>query len=190
MMAREGLSNRQRKHRAKAAPAAPRHPKAVDEAKVVRVAKVKDAGEPIDRDGLIWPYKKKRITAAQAKEGFHYRDLFRSAAGGEAPIPSNIPTGKVGGGQQGGLPFSDGFNDAAAKLALFVVRWHVLLGQADLLLVMDGVCGVGHTVRYLAGGNQVRAAQLEAALRIALDMMSAARKAKEDALAKFPQKAA
>lgn len=181
---------RGRKEHRRLNPAKPRRPKVEDAAKVVKVAKVKEVAEPSDRDGLLWLHKKRRITAAQAREGLHYRDLFRSAAAGEAPIPSNIPTGKVGGGQQGGLPFSDGFTDAAAKLALFVVQWHVLLGQEDLLIVMNGVCGVGHTVRFLAGDNQLRAAQLEAALRIALDMMIASRKAKEAALAKFSKKVA
>lgn len=187
-MPRAGLSKREQKLRAKSRVAVSRYPKVEPEARVVKVST--EPPEPMDRDGLIWLHKKKRITAAQAKEGIHYRDLFRSALAGEASIPSNIPTGKVGGGQQGGLPFGDSFTDSAAKLALFVVRWNVLHGEPELLTVMDGVCGVGHTVRYLAGGNQLRAAQLEAALRIALNQMISCRQAKDAALAKIAGKAA
>lgn len=181
---------RDRKESRRLNPAKPRHPKVEEAAKVVKVAKVKEPSEPSDRDGLLWLVKKKRITLPQAREGLHYRDLFRSAAASEASIPSNIPTGKVGGGQQGGLPFDDGFTDAGAKLELWVVRWMVLHGEPELLLVMNGVCGVGHTVRYLAGDDQLRAAQLEGALRIALNQMISCREAKDAALAKGAKKAA
>jgi hypothetical protein len=189
MPRKSGVSNRVRKLRVKALPAAPRYPQGDATVRVAKVVPEAAPPEPIDRDGLVWLHKKKRLTAAQAMKGFQYRDLFRQAREGGA-IPSNIPTGRVGGGQTASLPFSGGFSESAAKLALFVVRWNVLLGQSDLLTVMDGVCGVGHTVRYLAGGEQLRAAQLEAALRIALDMMIASDKAKDEAKARLSGKVA
>jgi hypothetical protein len=51
----------------------------------------------------------------------------------------------------------------------------VLRGQVDMLTVMDGVCGQGYTLRYLAGGDKHRAAELLVALRLALDMLVAYR---------------
>jgi hypothetical protein len=98
----------------------------------------------------------------------------------------------MGGGAGKGSPVGLGgsFDDADKKLQLWVIRNHTLGGQGDLITVMDGVCGQGWTLRYLAGGNQVRAAELEQALRIALDLMVGVRRAKDEAAARTAKRAA
>lgn len=153
------------------------------------VAESSEKAELEDYDGLDWLVRKKRLSHAQGLKGYDYRRLFRRALPG-APIKSNFGMELGGGAFGSGLPNVEEYGDASAKLDLFVIRWNVLLGQADLLTVMNGVCGIGHTVRMLAGGNQLRAAQLEAALRIALDLMIASDQAKNAALAKRAEKAA
>lgn len=188
-MPKTAISNRQRKAAKRTSPTAPRMPKATDAEKVVKVAApARDARtqEPADRDGLLWLVRKKRLTTLQIGAGIYYRDLFRAAAPG---IMKSCLDGAEGGGvynagKGGGLPFEGEYLDGDAQLQLFVIRSLTLGEQPDLVTVMDGVCGIGHTVRYLAGGDQLRAAQLEAALRIALDLVVAVRAAKSKALKK------
>jgi hypothetical protein len=137
-----------------------------------------------DRDGLMWlvDKRRRRITQAQCREGLHYRDLFRVVEPGAA-IKSSIESLGMGGGGGKGSPVALGgsFEDSQAKLELHVIREHLFGGQEDLKTVMDGVCGHGWTLRYLAGRNQMRAAELEQALRIALDLMVGNRALKEQA---------
>lgn len=141
------------------------------------IAPANEHPEPADRDGLVWLRQHKRLSGAQAQIGLAYRELFRHVVDmGGAPLGSNLEALLAGGGGSGGGAIGPGggvYVAAAARAELFRVRWIVLGGQIDLHTVMDGVCGLAHTVRYLAGGNQVRAAQLEAALRIALDLLIA-----------------
>ena len=54
---------------------------------------------------------------------------------------------------------------------LFVIRHQILAGQYDMLTALDGVCGVGHTLREL-GKTQARAIALEQALMCALDLIA------------------
>lgn len=142
---------------------------------------VAKAQEPSDRDGLLWLAKKKRLKHLQVQEGLYYRGLYRRGSTDGGTIRSCLDVRVGGGSGQGGLPLGGDFNDAQSKLELFVVRQIVLHGQVDVLTVMDGVCGLGHSVRFLAGGDQMRAAQLEAVLRVALDQMASNRKVKEAA---------
>lgn len=164
-------------------PAAPPKPE-----KVVRVSNEPKQPEPSDKDGLLWLYKKKRLTQPQLAAAFHYRDLFRreSASGGtlKSFLDVSAGGGVYNGGNGGGLPLGGQYTDAQAKLELFVIRELTLGKQEDLLIVMNGVCGVGHTVRYLAGNNQLRASELEAALRIALDLLVKVRRDKDAAAQK------
>lgn len=138
--------------------------------------------EPNDKDGVEWLHKKKRLSFVQAQKALWYRELMKRGSMG-ASIKSCLASAESGGGgsNNGGLPMGGSYVDSAAQLELFVVRSMILHNEPDLLTVMDGVCGLGHTVRYLAGGDQLRAAQLEAALRIALNMLIANDKAKEAA---------
>lgn len=167
----------------------PKPAPAVKPDRVIRVAKASKPVEPSIKDGLIWLHKKRRLSDAQVLEGFRYRDLFREVSG--VSIKSGLEAMGMGGGGSvgGGLPGNALYGDAAKQLELFVIQWNVLQGQNELLTVMNGVCGLGHTVRYLAGDNQLRAAELEAALRIALDMLIANRNAKAAAREKFKKAA-
>ncbi|HYF20687.1 MAG TPA: hypothetical protein VEA40_22670 [Ramlibacter sp.] len=145
----------------------------------VRQAAPTSPPEPEDRDGLDWLVAKKRVSHAQGLKGYDYRALFRHVIDmGGAPLGSSLENLMSTGGQAtfGGLPSAGSYTASAARAELFRMRWVVLRGQTDLLTVMDGVCGLGHTVRTLAGPGsqqQVRAAQLEAALKIALDLLIA-----------------
>lgn len=149
-------------------------------------AKKTTPDEPPTRDGLAWLVdpKRKVISRPQCREGIYYRDLFRVAEPG-AMIQSSIESLGMGGGsgRGGGVMLGGSYEDAAAKLELFVIRKFLFGDQEDLITAMDGVCGQGWTLRYLAGGDHHRAKELETALRIALDLMLNNRKAKDEALA-------
>lgn len=157
--------------------------------KVVRVAREPRPVEPSDRDGLLWLAKKKRLTTPQVGAGLYVRGLFRRDQASGVSLKSSLDVSAAAGvyncGKGGGLPLGGDYTDAQAKLELFVVRELTLGKQPDLLLVVDGVCGLGHTVRFLAGNNQLRAAELEASLRIALDLIAKSRRDKEEAAAKM-----
>lgn len=135
--------------------------------------------EPEDRDGLDWLVAKKRLSHKQGLAGYDYRRLHRHVIDmGGAPLGSSMENLLSTGGAAtfGGGPTGGSYTASAARAELFRIHWLVLKGQTDLLTVMEGVCGKGHTVRYLAGPGsqqQVRAAQLEAALKIALDLILA-----------------
>jgi hypothetical protein len=175
-MARDGLSNRERKALKKATPAKPRRPKAEG---VARAPRPKPKDEPAKEDGLLWLTRKGWLTPKQGAKGLRYRDLVRAAPDGSIKVVDLEGAG--GGGTGGGLPFGGNFSDGQAALELYVIRHMLLQGQPDLLLVMEGVCARGHTPRALAGGNQYRAHELISALRIALDMLISADEAKEAA---------
>jgi hypothetical protein len=171
------LSNRQRRALRKATPAKAR--RAVpDGSAEVKVAAKAEAAEK--RDGLEWLAAKKRLSAEQLAEGFRYRGLFRDA--GPVAMRSCLDVG-AGGGSAGPKGYVDivlvASADARAELDL--IRALVLRGQSEMLTVMDGVCGLGWTVRALAGGDQGRARELEALLRAALDQVIAWRGAKKAA---------
>lgn len=143
----------------------------VDGRPVARLAKVVEAAE--DRDGLDWLARKGRLTPARKAAGLHYRDALRDAGG--AMIKSSLDIREGGASSTGEARLAE---VTEAKRELFVLRWVVLGGQGDLLTVMDGVCGVGHTLRQLAEGStpdQVkdRAKVLEAVLMVGLDLVAA-----------------
>lgn len=170
-MANATLSNRERRDLLKAIPATPRKMKG---AAVVRVAAVKPPKDPDDKDGLDWLNRKGRLTPAQLREGLLYRQGFLDA--GEVSIVSSLADpDRVRSTAGSALPGGGVASMTEARRAMFVARFVVLRGQVDMLTVMDGVCGLEHTLRYLAGGNQVRASELEVSLKIALDMLVAYR---------------
>lgn len=173
----DALSNRQRKALKKKTPAKPRVTP-VEGAAVVKTA-AKEA--PVEkRDGLEWLVSKRRISEAQFAEGMRYRALFRD--GGPVSMRSCLDMG-AGGGAAGPKGYADDVVVAstAARQELDLIRGAVLRGQAEMLAVMDGVCGLGWTVRALAGGDQGRARELEALLRAALDQVDAWRGGKKAA---------
>jgi hypothetical protein len=172
-MANVGLSQRQRKQLRKDRQVAPRYPKAGEAAREVKVSSEPPA--PIERDGLVWLAKKKRLSLSQLAEAMAYRNAYRDA--GELSMKSCLNVGAGVGGQAGPGDIADRavVSMTTARRELFVARYQVLRGQVDMLSVMDGVCGVGWTVRDLAAGDQVRARELEAVLKVALDLLVAHR---------------
>lgn len=179
-MAMVSLSNRDRKKLKKQKPAKPRTPRGDA---TVNVAAEPPAPDLNDRDGLVWLAGKQRVTAAQAKVGFSYRDLFRHVIDfGGADVGSCIERLKTAGkGKVATSPSGGVYTASQARAELFRLRWVVLGGQSDLHTVLDGVCGVGHTLDYLASGNRQRREQLGVALRIGLDLLVADARAKADA---------
>ncbi|HEY3694078.1 hypothetical protein [Phenylobacterium sp.] len=169
-MANAALSNRARRQLLKTIAPAPRHPRVGEAGQGVRVSA--DPAPPADRDGLVWLGEKKRLTPDQLKAAFHYRDAFRDA--GEVSLKSALDVG-VGGGGYGPATPSPLVSLTTARRALLVIRYQVLRGQVDMLTVMDGVCGAGHTLRGLAGGDKHRARDLEILLKAALDQVVAFR---------------
>lgn len=128
-----------------------------------------------DRDGLVWMAQKQRITHSQSKAGLAYRDLFRHVIDfGGADLGSCIERLKTaGGGKIATSPTGGIYTASAARAELFRLRWVVVGGQVDVLTALDGICGIGHTLGYLAGGNRQRKEQLMQALRIGLDQLAA-----------------
>ncbi len=171
-MANVALSNRERKAVRKVTPRAPRRVKGEAIVKVACGHAPRD--EEMDgRDGLMWLRQKKRLLTDQLASAFWVSDLIRDA--GDVALRSCLDDAGGGGSATARSP-SPIVSQTSAKRELLVVRWVVLRGQADMILVVDGVCGARHTLRYLAGGDKHRARDLEVALKLALDQISAFRK--------------
>lgn len=156
------VAARKRAHKAarRLKPAAPRHAKVEPQPKPAKPP-------PVDRDGLEWLQRKKRLTAQQHLTALTYRKAYRDA--GEVGLRSCLNDQPRGGG--GDHMACAIVASADAKAWLAHVRGKVLAGQVDMLTVMDGVCGSGRTLRELAGGNDRKAAELEAILKVALDLV-------------------
>lgn len=171
-MANAALSNRERRELRKATPRAPRRTKG--EAVVKIAVERAHADEEMDgRDGLMWLKQKNRLTAEQMKAALWCSDLIRD--GGEVALRSCLEA-EGGGGSATARSPSPIVSRTSAKRELLIVRWVVLRGQKDMILVIDGVCGARHTLRYLAGGKQQRARDLEVLLKAALDQIVEYRK--------------
>lgn len=167
-MANAALSNRERRQLRKVTPKPPRVERG--EA-VVRVAAAPKKDEEMDgRDGLMWLKQKNRLKADQLKAALWCSDRLRDA--GEVALRSCLEAG-VGGGRPDQSSPSPLVSMTTAKRELFVLRFQVLRGQKDMILVIEGVCGARHTLRYLAGGDKHKARDLEMALRLALDLVAA-----------------
>lgn len=159
---------RLKKQARKISPVAPRHAPA-DPNKPRTVANLPP---PQDRDGLLWLIKKKRLTTSQIQVAKTWRDAVRDAGG--VSIRSCIDDTASGGGGPAWHRLQAAYVAASAsKTWLEHMRHDVLRGQVDMLTVMDGVCSAGRTLRELAGGNDRRAGELEAVLRVALDLLIA-----------------
>ncbi|MBI1405694.1 MAG: hypothetical protein GC145_06165 [Caulobacter sp.] len=123
------------------------------------------------RDGLEWLKDKKRLTGDRYVQALRFRRAYRD--GGGISIKSSADVG-VGGGSPGPRHFEGAMTShTQAQRDLFHMRWVVLRGQADMVIVMDAVCGLGWTLRDLAGGDWKRAGELEVALKVALDLLHA-----------------
>lgn len=128
---------------------------------------------PMRRDGLDWLRAKKRISAAQFAAGMAYRRRVRAAdaEGGAIKSSLDIVEGRGSGGA--GFAVTPVEAGAEAKAWLFRVRHVLLKGQPDMITVLDAVCGQGHTLTALADGNDRRALELEAYLKVGLDLLDA-----------------
>jgi hypothetical protein len=168
-MAAAALSNRERKELNRQ-----RKARLTKRDGVVRVAVKRPADEEMDgRDGLVWLMQKGRLSPAQGKVAVWLSDLIRDA--GDVALKSCLDDSVGGGGRPGATSPSPLVSLTTARRQLLVVRWQVLRGQPDMVLVVDGVCGARHTIRYLAGGDKHRARDLEVTLKLALDLVLAHR---------------
>jgi hypothetical protein len=156
---------RVKKEARRIAPVAPRHTAGDPTPKVSKIP------PPQDRDGLLWLIKKKRLSVAQTQMAKTWRDAVRDAGG--VSIRSCIDDTARGSGGPAWQRLQAAYvAQTASTMWLEKMRRDVLRGQTDMLTVLDGVCGTGHTLRELAGGNDRRAGELEAVLRVALDLLS------------------
>lgn len=166
------LSNRQRRQARKRTTKAPASPSSgVTTTSRAMVAAAVDI--PQDRDGLLWLISRNRLTPPRARAAKAYRQDFREASSAGPTLKSCLDVRE---GYGKGLPASGPTGEVIyaldAQRSLFRKRFAVLRGQADLLDVLDGVCGRGLTLRELAGGNGHKAASLETLLKVALDLLA------------------
>lgn len=139
----------------------------------VAVPEVKAAAQEvqIDRDGLDWLRRKRRLDDRQLAAGLHYRDVSGRAENEGALIKSGLDV--VEGKGSGGIWFEGRIlGRCEATTRLHFIRGRLFRGQPDVLTVLDGVCARGRTLRDLAGGSWSRAGELEAVLKVALDLLA------------------
>lgn len=128
------------------------------------------------KDGLLWLIKKKRLDRFQVAEAHRLRLGFREDGGEVEGIVSCLEVAGGGSGGGGGQELRTVAMTDARRDYLLVVG-QVLWGEPQMVAVVDGVCGRGYTLRYLAGGQQAKALELEATLRVALSLVVAWRRA-------------
>lgn len=141
--------------------------------KAAAVVKVAKAGPREDEDGLDRLQRRGKLTPLQLQMALHYRRVGRLALAGGGSLRSCLDTSPTGGGG-GAMPGpGEGFEITAAKREFHVMRWVTLRGQTDVLTALDGVLIGGHTLLKLAGGEGkgARAAELQVALTIGLDLL-------------------
>jgi hypothetical protein len=138
-------------------------------------ARVKE--DPGPKDGLEWLIKKKRIDRAQAAAAYRLRLGFRDDGGGVEGVVSCLEIGGGGGSSDGVQHRLAAVTDARREYLLVIGQ--VLWGEPQMVAVVDGVCGRGYTLRYLAGQDRHRADELEAVLKAALSLVVAWKKAHE-----------
>jgi hypothetical protein len=136
-----------------------------------RGVKTEKTGNSFSRDGFVWLEKQKRLSSAQIATGHKIRALhdratwdgLRSKAGNDNSSPD-------------GSTFLPTEAAMEAKRQIASLREHVVYasggpGPFDLLMA---VCGVGATLRTIAGGDDRRAIVLEGQLIVALEMAEVA----------------
>lgn len=126
---------------------------------------------PIIRDGWEWLIHKQRVTFAQRKAGDYYRALYRDP-GDKPAIRSCLDIQEGSGGSskaQAASMMAAWHVDAADELE--VIRTAHLGDHDDLIALLNSVCGMGMTLREIAGGNERAARDLEVKLKVALDLV-------------------
>lgn len=139
---------------------------------------VKAKADADPKDGLEWLIKKKRLDRAQVAEAYRLRQGFRDDTGDLAEGFVSCVEFQAGGGGRG-----DGAGQQARLAAVtdarrdyLLVIGQVLWGEPQMVAVVDGVCGRGYTLRYLAGQDRHAADALEVVLKTALSLVVAWRK--------------
>lgn len=128
---------------------------------------------PHDRDGMLWLINRNRLNPSQVRQARDYRQDFRDAERSGVNLKSCLAMAEGGRGvRSGDGPTGQVLHNLAAQRALFVRRFVILRGQADLLEVLDAVCGRGLTLRELAAGRTPQAMVLEKLLKVALDQLA------------------
>lgn len=123
--------------------------------------------------GLEWLVRKGRISGPAATVGLRYGQAYRRAKA-EPSLPSTLnalpgSTGIEGPTVAEVLEHAEGTAQARRVLAELRRR---LLGQADLVLACDEICGEERTPREAAGGER-EGVRMEAVLKVALDILAA-----------------
>jgi hypothetical protein len=134
---------------------------------ITLTAASKEKVPEVDRDGLEWLIKRRQMSPNRVATARYYRELYRD--GDASPLGSSLGNlDRVDGPGRPGLYFEVGVSN---RYELQRVRSLALGGQVDMLTVMDGVVGTGHSLRYLAGGDGHRADALMRVLFVALDLV-------------------
>lgn len=119
------------------------------------------------RHGLLWLIQKGRLTPMRKVAGQRWSDDYSLVRtdGVRSCLNDNVR----GAGSEA-LRLDE--RKAAAAQRLQTAREQIVLstGSSRLADLLDAVCGRGETLRSLAGGDQIRATQMEAELCVALDM--------------------
>lgn len=136
------------------------------EATVVPIAKAENM---LDRDGLLWLRKKRRISIRRFLAAGTYRQAFREPQ--EGSMKSCLDDTARGGGTSGRPPDNNLRRVDALRL-LHDFRTDALKSHAEMIAVMDGVAGGGLTLREMAGGDKHRAAELETIFGLACDLIA------------------
>ncbi|MEN5147193.1 hypothetical protein [Brevundimonas diminuta] len=119
------------------------------------------------RHGLLWLIHKGRLTPMQKVAGQRWSDDYSLVRtdGVRSCLNDNVR-----GQATEALRLEE--KRAAAQQRLMAARFRIrqTTGSERLSDLLDAVCGRGNSLRALAGGDKVRAAQMEAELGVALDM--------------------
>ncbi|PLR28136.1 hypothetical protein SGCZBJ_03770 [Caulobacter zeae] len=125
-------------------------------------------GGPSTRDGFLWLVKKGRVTPHRRDAGQRYGELYARARGDSIKSALNDNVGGRAGDSPADARLRAVFDLDAANLHIYRA-----MGEAHgrrLVALLEAVCGIGTTLREVAGGDDRKAAILEADLMTALDM--------------------
>jgi hypothetical protein len=114
--------------------------------------------------GMDWLWSKGRVTEEQMAAGMKYGDVYRELT--ETSVPSALRT------ITGGHDITDTIvRRATAREDLSEARG-ALSDHPGMVDLCDRVCGEGDRLRIIAEGDDLKAAKLETALLIALDLLA------------------
>ncbi len=119
------------------------------------------------RHGLLWLIQKGRLTPMRKVAGQRWSDDYSLVRtdGVRSCLNDNVR-----GSAPDALRLEEKRTAALQRLEATRARIRVATGSERLADLLDAVCGRGTPLRALAGGDKVKAAQMEAELGVALDM--------------------